>query len=84
MACTRNKGKNQSSQTKQYLIKFLKYINNNMGYMFRLTSSHLQALIGEVFGNFTLAYLGNAFLTRHCFSKYMLAQHFSRLDLTFL
>jgi len=40
----RNKGKNYNSQTQQYFIKFLKYFNNNMGYMFRLTSSHLQAL----------------------------------------
>ena len=53
--------------------------------MFRLTSSHLQALTGAVFGNFTLAYLGTTFfLARHCLSKYMLAQHFSRLDLMFL
>jgi len=27
----RNKGKDHSSQTQQYFIKFLKYINNNMG-----------------------------------------------------
>jgi len=40
----RNKGKDHNSQTQQYFMKFLEYINNNMGYMFRLTSSHLQAL----------------------------------------
>ena len=40
----RNKGKDHNSQTQPYFIKFLKYINNNMGYMFRPTSSHLQAL----------------------------------------
>jgi hypothetical protein len=41
---SRNKGKDYNSQAQQYFIKFLKYINNNMGYMFRLTSSHLQTL----------------------------------------
>ena len=30
----RNKGKGHNSQTQQYFIKFLKYINNNMDYMF--------------------------------------------------
>ena len=40
----RNKGKDHDSQTQQCFIKFLKYISNNMGYMFRLTSSHLRAL----------------------------------------
>ena len=40
----RNKGKDHNSQTQQYFVKFLKYINSNMDYMFRLSSSHLQAL----------------------------------------
>ena len=40
-----NKGKDHNSQIQQYFIKFLiKYINNNMGYIFRVSSSHLQAL----------------------------------------
>ena len=39
----RNKGKDHNSQTQQYFMKFLKYITNNMGYMFQLASSHLQA-----------------------------------------
>jgi len=34
MKC-RNKGKDHDSQTQRYFIKFLKYISNNMGYMFR-------------------------------------------------
>jgi len=39
-----HEGEDHNSQTQQYFIKFLKCINSNMGYMFRLTSSHLQAL----------------------------------------
>jgi len=40
----RNKGKDHNSKTQLYFRKFLKYINNNMGYMFRLALSHLQVL----------------------------------------
>ena len=36
--------KDNNSQTQQYFRMFLIYINNNIGYMFRFKSSHLQAL----------------------------------------
>jgi hypothetical protein len=39
---------------------------------------------GEVYGTLNLAYLGITFLMRHCWLKYMFAQHFVILVLMFL
>ena len=38
------KGKDYNSQTQQYFYSILMIYNSIMGYMFRLLSSHLQAL----------------------------------------
>jgi len=36
--------RNKEKEHNRNFVNFLKYINKNMGYMFRLAPSHLQAL----------------------------------------